>query len=81
MTDEMRQRTQHTLDRLNRNLPMSIGYTWAGGTTVDTAPIQLRDMYSHVIDVPLDLCATPEVLSFSFFATNTECSDALDIAF
>lgn len=65
MTDEIRQRAQHTLDRLARNLPMSIGYTWEGGTTVNTAPIQLRDMYNHVVDVPLDLCATLEVLYLS----------------
>lgn len=62
-TDEMGQQTRRTLvDCLVKRLPISIGYTWEGGTTVDTAPIQLRDMYDHVFDVPMDLCATPEVL-------------------
>lgn len=62
-TYEMGQQTRRTLvDCLTRHLPISIGYTWEGGATADTAPIRLRDMYDHIVDVPLDLCATPEVL-------------------
>ncbi|EIM82033.1 uncharacterized protein STEHIDRAFT_161385 [Stereum hirsutum FP-91666 SS1] len=61
-TDEMGHQPRRTLvDSLTRHLPISIGYTWEGGATVDTAPIRLRDMYNHIVDVPLDICATPEL--------------------
>ncbi|EIM82066.1 uncharacterized protein STEHIDRAFT_114717 [Stereum hirsutum FP-91666 SS1] len=61
ITDETERQSKRTLDRLTRYLPISIGYTWEGGATTDTAPIRLRDMYDHIFDVPLDLCATPEL--------------------
>lgn len=80
-THEAEQQTRRTLDRLTRYLPTSIGYTWEGGETVDTAPIRLRDMYDNVLDVPLDLCVTPEVLYLSVLATNIQCSDVFGKAF
>lgn len=80
-THEAKQQTQRTLDRLTTCLPISIGYTWEGGATVDTAPIRLRDMYDNIVDIPLDLCVTPEVLYLSILDTNAQRSDVLGKAF
>lgn len=80
-THEAEQQTRRTLDRLTRCLPISIGYTWEGGATVDMAPIRLRDMYDNVVDVPLDLCVTPEVQYLSVLDTNTQYPDMLGKAF
>lgn len=80
-TDEVGQQTQLMLDRLTGRLPKCIGYTWEGGMSVESAPIQLRDMYNNVLSIPLDLCATPEVMMSPSFIINARCPDAVCLAF
>lgn len=80
-TDEMGQQTQLMLERWTKRLPKSIGHTWEGGISVESAPIQLRDMYNNVVPIPLDLCATPEVIELPFVIKNACCTDVVPLAF
>ncbi|EIM80978.1 uncharacterized protein STEHIDRAFT_125284 [Stereum hirsutum FP-91666 SS1] len=60
--DELQQQSWVVHDRLTKILTKSVGYTWEGGMTAETAPIQLRDMFDNIISIPSEFCATPERL-------------------
>ncbi|TFY66271.1 hypothetical protein EVG20_g4817 [Dentipellis fragilis] len=50
----------YDIQRVLRELPLSLGYTWEGGHTSLQQPVVLMDAFDRILILPFDLCDTWE---------------------